>query len=374
MANCRRGPNSFIKERVTVMKHACTVGVLWLARAMLLSLAAVTLFVVGLGLIFLPREAARLSRGNFVSINECLLLDDGRAASLFWDIPFHGTPGWHHQFAILDLNSSRLAIQVAWPELDPQCLARGPAIDQSLIGDLQGRIYLIDLERTDQPPRLIGRQSSGAVVGLACSADGQYVFSYGDDWLYGWHVASGERLWQVEMDVGDLTVAPDGRSLMCCTRIGELVELDCLTGATLRSIAQHHAIARAAISPDTGHLATLNAVGDVVVMHRGTFERVWQSERDLSWPPAGGRVVTYSPCGTLLITSAPHSAAELMVWNAATGQRRFELRGHRGAVLGAAFADGSLYSWGTDGTIRTWDLSTGASSGVRTLSSPARSA
>jgi WD40 repeat protein len=47
------------------------------------------------------------------------------------------------------------------------------------------------------------------------------------------------------------------------------------------------------------------------------------------------------------------------------------LRGHENVIHGAAFASRTeLRSWGADGTIRVWDLGTGAIRRVDTLAPP----
>jgi len=48
-----------------------------------------------------------------------------------------------------------------------------------------------------------------------------------------------------------------------------------------------------------------------------------------------------------------------------------ELRGHRRIVHGADFANsGEIRSWGADGTIRVWDLSTGAAVSIVAIEPP----
>lgn len=69
--------------------------------------------------------------------------------------------------------------------------------------------------------------------------------------------------------------------------------------------------------------------------------------------------VSVSPTADLFATgSYGHTAA---LWDLATGTRKHELRGHRGAVLAAAFAPdgGTLVTAGIDGTLIAWDVATG---------------
>ena len=61
----------------------------------------------------------------------------------------------------------------------------------------------------------------------------------------------------------------------------------------------------------------------------------------------------------------------LAVWSVATGEEIRQLDGHKNIVIGAAFTDaGLLRSWGADGTIRAWDLTSGRTIHVATLAPP----
>jgi WD40 repeat protein len=80
--------------------------------------------------------------------------------------------------------------------------------------------------------------------------------------------------------------------------------------------------------------------------------------------------VAYSPDGSRL--AAADMEGTVWVWDAATGQRVFSLRGHRGPVHQVAFSrDGTrLASGSEDRTIKVWDLATGRE--IRTLTGHTR--
>jgi WD40 repeat protein len=69
--------------------------------------------------------------------------------------------------------------------------------------------------------------------------------------------------------------------------------------------------------------------------------------------------VRFSPDGRQLATASADKTAA--VWDAATGQRRHTLKGHREVLLGLSFnPDGSRLATGAaDGTVRIWDTGTG---------------
>jgi WD40 repeat protein len=95
-----------------------------------------------------------------------------------------------------------------------------------------------------------------------------------------------------------------------------------------------------------------------------------QSARYLAHQPPT-RVAAFSSCGRLLVTSDHEQGNALVLWDAATGRRLHELRGHRRIVHGAEFtSSGELRSWGADGTLRVWDLDSGATISVTILQPP----
>jgi WD40 repeat protein len=341
---------------------------------MLASLGAVCFFVAALGAVFLPPEAAQLAHGPHVSITHCIVPSGGRPAiSLFWDIPRSGKRGWHNRLGTHDLNSAKPLVNLASTDLHPQCLAAGPTDSQLLIGDMQGRIFLVDLQQPKNQPRLCGLQGDGAIVGLACMLDGRYVLSHGLERIYAWDLAKGTLVWERNISVNCLAPSDDCRTLFCGTASGEVLELSLDSGATLRRLRDKgFSVSNVTLSPDGKQVAAVGDCGEVLVMRRDDLAIVFHAQRRSQKLAAAGRVVAYSPCGKVLVTSSPDNMFTLAVWDAATGELHCELHGHRGAITGGAFApSGTFYSWGTDGTIRTWDVRTGLARLVSVISAPA---
>jgi len=127
------------------------------------------------------------------------------------------------------------------------------------------------------------------------------------------------------------------------------------------------------ISPDGRWLACVGDDRRVLLLNWPAGTRVWQSAGSTNF--AGSfRTACFSPCGRLLIAAAAEDVRHLAVWNIQTGERLGTLRGHTKILLGARFAnDGRLVSWGTDGTIRTWDVQQRTALGVVSLAIPQQS-
>jgi WD40 repeat protein len=72
------------------------------------------------------------------------------------------------------------------------------------------------------------------------------------------------------------------------------------------------------------------------------------------------RVLCFSPDGRDLVTATSEEVWVLAVWDVRSGERVQALRGHDKCISGATYLpDGTLVSWGFDGTLRFWDVPRG---------------
>lgn len=343
------------------------------AGAVLLSLATVTLFVGAIGGVGLLVDAEGLWDENYVSITDCSVQDGGRsAASLFWVQPAHG-PGWKTHLGVHDLGSRQPVVRIPWPEIHPACLARSPIDDRLFLAGRDGAIYAARVAKPDAPPVLIGRHVERDAVGLECSADGRFLVSLGPCSLNAWDLESGELAWRRDDIDAVNCFAIDSRrqSVVCGLLSGELAEIDISSGRTIRSVLRPQwTVLEINISADGHRLACVGSGGQILLLNWPAATPAWQNE---CFPrhSAAARLALFSPCGKLLITPAQENMRTLAIWNAETGQRLGELVGHTKPVCGAMFADdGRLYSWGTDGTIRSWDVHQRTALDVISLSVP----
>jgi WD40 repeat protein len=350
----------------------------WFSRptaAATASLAAVTFFIGLVGLAFLPREAQRLIDPQYVSVTHCIDMGAGRpTVSVYWSIARFGMPGWQHHLAVHSTNDSSKRLAFPCRQLRPLSLARGPDADHALVGNWDGSIYSIDLRRTDAEPACIARQPDGAVVALAASADGQCVLSQSAFYLHAWDPATRSERWR-RTDVAPYCFAlrPDNSAVVISTSQGELLEVDLQTGRTRRSIAKfHRPLLAISLSADGAKLAALQANDRISLLDSVTGDRLWNEQVIRSSLTAAGRIASFSPNGTLLVTAGQErSGRSLAVWSVATGEKVCELSGHDNVVIGAAFTHtGRLRSWGADGTIRDWNLTAGIDYRFATLAPP----
>jgi hypothetical protein len=97
-----------------------------------------------------------------------------------------------------------------------------------------------------------------------------------------------------------------------------------------------------------------------------TSVRVWNEITGEALPSlstANQRVLCVAACEGAPLLAAGDAKGVLHLWNALDGAPIRTLEGHLGEVWGVAFDDAGtrLVSAGNDGTVRVWDLATGAS-------------
>jgi WD40 repeat protein len=205
---------------------------------------------------------------------------------------------------------------------------------------------------------------------VAFSADGKTLVTGGGldelfDDLTGdvrlWDVATGQervRLKGLCTMVSALALAPDGQTLASASLGGAVGLWDVSTGRERQRIDIPNAITPSlTLSPDGRTLAVGGWARDACVKLR------WLDTGAQHTLAAGSGPVSFSPDGRRLASTGSYRGwTTVKVWDTATGQELFAMRGHQDPVWDVAFApDGrSVVSASGDRTIKLWDLTTGA--------------
>jgi WD40 repeat protein len=335
----------------------------WLLRpsaAALVSLLAVSALTALVGVAFLPAEMRPAS--PFSSVTHSVELSDRAAVSLFWSTPQGYAGGRKHYLALHNPSKASSGLDFPWPDLDPLSLAKLPHTDQLVVGTWDGAIYLLDATRLTSESLNIDRHSGG-VIALACSTDGKCLVSQGSSDLRAWDLTTSTELWR-RTDVAPFcfTLAPDSQTAFIANLVGEAMQIDLHTGRTLHTFTRVSSIiVQLAISPGGDKLAILSSSGRLQMLDVSTGSTLWEQPIQIPAHQAPARVALFSPSGESLVTTSYENGNSLILWDALTGRRLRELHGHYRIVHGGEFtATGELRSWSADGTIRVWDLPTGA--------------
>jgi WD40 repeat protein len=356
-------------SRQTLASRA-RAGLAPFAGAVFVSLVAVlclTSVVAGLGLLL---EADRLSEPEYVSVTDCLVSEDGKSAiSLFWSQHARG-PARPARLAAHSLATNRPRVKILWPQIAPTSIAASLVDDRIFVAGQEGAIYLVRASDAQTAPRLLTTQPGGDVRALECSPDGRMLLATATRGVRAWSTDSGDLLWQRDdLSANGVSFDPGSRRLVCGLMDGEVIELDAATGRTLRGVTRMpFAVNEVRISPCGRWLACVGYERRVVLVQWADGDRIWQSSGPVNC--AGSfRVLSFSPSGRLLVTAAATDVSHLTIWETATGRTLGMLRGHEGVMLGARFVDeGRLVSWGTDGTVRIWDVERAAAVAITRLS------
>lgn len=286
--------------------------------------------------------------------------------------------------------------------------------DESVLfaSSFNGTVMGWDTSSGDELFTLAGHK--GLVTAMSLSADDNYMATASsDNTVRIWDVkpeASGEvRTMPISGSIFDMELSPDENWLARGSYFGPAEILDAETGELILSLSgdPDTGVYRVSFNPDGSRLATVGedniirvwdtATGEALLSFNGHGEgnsggffigtidvdfspdgsrfatagtdgvaKIWDAETGellitIDGHTAGLHSLTYSPDGSMLVTSADEPDSTVKVWNAETGELIYTLEGHYTRAWGLAFNPDSsiLVSGGMGGVVKVWDMTTG---------------
>jgi WD40 repeat protein/DNA-binding SARP family transcriptional activator len=193
---------------------------------------------------------------------------------------------------------------------------------------------------------------SGEVLGAAYSPDGDLLATYGINEQIIWEAGSGRKLLELPASASETNMgvfSPDGTHVATIADFQVIEVIDVSSGRERLSRQHEYDVISFAFSPDGRHVAAGGRSSNAQVWDVETGQVVLALAAATATPQV--EAIAYSPDGTRLAVAG-------IVFDAATGQELFSLRGHTHGILRLAFnADGTrLITASYDGTAKVWDL------------------
>ena len=228
------------------------------------------------------------------------------------------------------------------------------------------RIVLWILPPETGAPRILREWSaSDAVMSLAVSPDGRLLVSGGQDGAISiWDPATGTPLRTLKghrgpiSEVTGLAISPQADRLASASHDGTARVWDLASGSELARLeGRGERILSVVFSADGRHLATAGDDSRVTLWETASraVVRVFSGHRNLVYGLAFAERPGEPGAAPLLIAGGFDRTVRVWDTDSAATLRLFQ--GHTAAVNGIAVRDTKLYSAGSDGTVRRWDLS-----------------
>ncbi len=193
---------------------------------------------------------------------------------------------------------------------------------------------------------------SDEVLGAAFSPDGGLLATYGINEQIVWEAGSGTKLLELpapasETDMG--VFSPDGTHIATVADFQSVEVIEIPTGREALSRKHDYDVIAFAFNPDGSRVAAGGRNSNVQVWDVETGQAVLALAVGTVAPQV--EAIAYSPDGTRLAVAG-------IVFDSATGQELYSLRGHTQGIFRLAFnADGTrLITASYDGTAKVWDL------------------
>jgi WD40 repeat protein len=229
---------------------------------------------------------------------------------------------------------------------------------KALVSARNGKVVQFWDATTGRPLRALRHEKK--FDAFALSANGKVLVSAGSGEITVWDVGDSKQVRRIKVaEIVSLAVAPDGKILASADGNHVIRLWDLTTGEENHQLAGRTGNACSILFAPDGK--TLLWVGEDAAVH------VWDvaAKRQVRKFGSHVRCLALSQDGTILAAGGSEVVnntveARLTLWDAATGRRRLQLRGHEHFVESVAFTpDGKTLASSEIETIHLWDVATG---------------
>ncbi|MEO2008184.1 MAG: hypothetical protein ABGX22_05790 [Pirellulaceae bacterium] len=279
------------------------------------------------------------------TIGAFVVADDGDASS-------HKGP--RYRVGFIDMRHGKLRGELLTLASRPKRLLPRDGPSNFLIGGFDGSIVSADCRFSTVEPICFGTPNNCVLASLHRAKNRTTIICFETASIKARQEKTGELIWERRAEnIADVAINDSGKWLYCGMFTGEVLQIDAGTGQLERVCVQHNGeVLRLTVSPCGEYLASVVSHGHLVMTRLSDGKTVWTSYAFTTSKP------TFTGDGTRLVVVEQRVGApnRLVAIDACSGARLFDVGEHNRAVGVRCTADGNLYSWGSDGCIKAWDL------------------
>jgi WD40 repeat protein len=308
--------------------------------------------------IFVCHDRSEMDPPDSITVRRVVLTNEGRTA-LVLHSDHHLQDLFEnasHVASIWDVSTREPRFQTQLPQEAIWQIASAPASSYAFVATEAGDLYWLDLATSELALHRLGSFPAGHGRLMECADDGSVVIVAGED-LTAWDRDSAQLSWRrTDVSVTAVSFLPRSHRVLCGLETGEVIEIDPVTGDTLREVARHRSpVMSIAVSPDARLFASAGTYDECQVTELATGRRVW------SHPCVTLAVARFSPDGRLLLLSGAEKEASMTLFSLSSGEPIARLCGRKGAIKEVTVAgDGTTYVCGAEPTITVWNMAAGS--------------
>jgi len=337
-------------------------------RALVESLAALLLFLVIVGMFFLPNEFQQRQKPTRKHVVDCCLSKDAMTV-----VALVATSHQHqrsNRIFEVAMNFDQPMVRDITPELTPRCMTLEPTGARMYVGDVRGSIYEVQFDSGTVKSYFAGHVFRDFPLTLAITLDASKLVIKDDFGLYAWKLDRQAEvihspLWNtLDRSITCFALTPDSQTGFCGRSQhngSQVLEFEMGSG-NITPIFENLSgtLKRIVISRNGLFILTVTDSGEIMIWKRDTSQEPWEEYSINGLGTGVSYVASFSPHSNVLITS-DREGHRLKAWSLSRRELLYEFAPTDNYLLGCEFLDEEqVLSWGMDDRLRFWRLNTPA--------------